>query len=159
MLDERSDIWSLGCLLFALAFHRSPFDLPDSDVGGSIGTLVCVAGIRALVHRDDVVAGWCVCVCALVGAALAVISGKYDVPSSSKYSKGLLGLIGAMLQSRLEDRPFVGVILSRVEAMLAELGVAVPADTLDSDGEDDASPRGDESGGDPRRFGLGGGRR
>jgi hypothetical protein len=52
--------------LYAIAFHRSPFDLPDTNLGGSI--------------------------------ALSVISGKYEIPASSRFSKGFLALIAAMLQ-------------------------------------------------------------
>ena len=61
-----AQVWSLGCLLYAIAFHRSPFDLPDTNLGGSI--------------------------------ALSVISGKYEIPASSRFSKGFLALIAAMLQ-------------------------------------------------------------
>ena len=44
VLDECTDMWSLGCLLFAMAFGgRSPFDLPDTNTGGSVGmSLKCI---------------------------------------------------------------------------------------------------------------------
>ena len=75
-------------------------------------------------------------------SALAVISGKYEIPPSNRYSKGFISLINAMLQSRLEDRPFVPAIATRVESMLREQGVHVAAavgarSEFDSDDENE----------------------
>ncbi|KAJ2716936.1 Serine/threonine-protein kinase env7 [Coemansia spiralis] len=36
VIDERTDVWSLGCLLFALAFGHTPFEGPDLGPGTSI---------------------------------------------------------------------------------------------------------------------------
>jgi serine/threonine kinase 16 len=40
-LDEKVDIWSLGCTLFALAYSHSPFEnLQTTEQGGSIAMAV-----------------------------------------------------------------------------------------------------------------------
>jgi serine/threonine kinase 16 len=39
-IDERVDSWSLGCVLYALCYGRSPFDVSVGEVGGSVAVAV-----------------------------------------------------------------------------------------------------------------------
>ena len=39
-IDERVDSWSLGCVLYALVFGRSPFEVSVGEAGGSVAVAV-----------------------------------------------------------------------------------------------------------------------
>jgi serine/threonine kinase 16 len=39
-LDEKVDVWSLGCTLFALAYGTSPFEANPAEAGGSLAMAV-----------------------------------------------------------------------------------------------------------------------
>ncbi|KAI7822251.1 kinase-like domain-containing protein, partial [Kickxella alabastrina] len=78
-LDERTDVWSLGCLLFALAWGHTPFEHPLAGGGGGPGASI----------------------------ALAAINANYTVPRDSIYSGRIARLVAFMLEPDAAKRPFV----------------------------------------------------
>ncbi|KAJ3917316.1 Pkinase-domain-containing protein [Lentinula edodes] len=88
MLDEKVDIWSLGCLLFAMAYSHSPFEnTQTTEQGGSIAMAVLNAQY------------------------------KHPRGSEGRYSNGLKEMIDSMLKVDPEERPGIGEVLGMCESV------------------------------------------
>ncbi|KAJ3900212.1 Pkinase-domain-containing protein [Lentinula edodes] len=88
MLDEKVDIWSLGCLLFAMAYSHSPFEnTQTTEQGGSIAMAVLNAQY------------------------------KHPRGSEGRYSNGLKEMIDSMLKVDPEERPGIGEVLGMCDSV------------------------------------------
>ncbi|MBW0476959.1 hypothetical protein O181_016674 [Austropuccinia psidii MF-1] len=92
-LTEAVDIWSLGCVLFCLAYGHSPFETIDTVEQGGSMALAVMNG-----------------------------SWKFPNQDSRGYSEGFKNLIKQMLVVDPKLRPQIEEIIQSVEALLNELG-------------------------------------
>jgi serine/threonine kinase 16 len=93
-IDARTDVWSLGCLLYAMAFGYSPFEceiVPDRSGSGHKARVVDCSYLRVI--------------------------GRVDFPEQISYSTGFVDLVNWMLTADHTNRPHVHEVIARVEQL------------------------------------------
>ncbi|OQV13799.1 putative Serine/threonine-protein kinase 16 [Hypsibius exemplaris] len=106
VIDERTDIWAAGCLLFALCFFRSPFqpkdvsDPPPLPLAPSFAESIkqAVLGLTMEHFLDDV------------------------VPSDSPYSRNLHEYMARLLTVDLMNRPNTEQAIRELDDLIATMG-------------------------------------
>ncbi|GLJ43190.1 hypothetical protein SUGI_0896600 [Cryptomeria japonica] len=89
-IDERTDIWSLGCTLYAIMYGMSPFEHSLGEAGGSLQLAVMSGQI------------------------------KWPSGPSPPYPESLHQFVTWMLQPQAAIRPCIGDIIIHVDKLLAK---------------------------------------
>jgi len=97
LINEKVDIWALGCILYKLAFFIGPFD--------TTGTITAYIICRPLNVRSQLVC--------FVGN-LAIINVRYTIPEKHDYTQELVDFIAFLLNPDPEKRPDIYKVLERL---------------------------------------------
>jgi serine/threonine kinase 16 len=101
-LDTRTDVWGMGCLLFAWWVGYSPFEC--EFYGSRLVVVECTS--------------------------LRVLSPIPQIPFPNQDDMRIAGLVGWMVKQEMASRPFTSDIIARVHQAIADLekGARIPAD-------------------------------
>ncbi|KAL1922421.1 uncharacterized protein VTP21DRAFT_9960 [Calcarisporiella thermophila] len=91
-LDEKVDIWSLGCTLYAMAYGQSPFEANMNEQGGSMALAVLNGQFRFPTSEEE-----------------------------DRYSRDFRALVQSILVTEANNRPDIHQVIERVDQLMETL--------------------------------------
>lgn len=121
VIDAKTDIWSLGCTLFACLVGKSPFEMRSDETGGTLS--LCVQG-GDWRFPDETPAGAKRVNSIQVAKAKAAAGGASSAAGSSDdvaISEPIREVVRRCLKVEPDERPDIDELIAMVEAVIEEL--------------------------------------
>ncbi|KAH8148236.1 uncharacterized protein LAJ45_07688 [Morchella importuna] len=100
VLDDKVDIWSMGCTLYCALYGHSPFELATEESGGSLALAVC-SGSYTFPEEGR-------------------LGGRK--PGQKKVSESVKDVVRMCLKVEPSERPGISELIQIVEKVISELG-------------------------------------
>ncbi|KAL7272304.1 Serine/threonine-protein kinase env7 [Rhizina undulata] len=100
VIDEKVDIWALGCTLFCALYGHSPFELATEESGGSLALAIC-SGLYTFPQQGR-------------------LGGRK--PGQQDVSDVVKDIVRKCLRVEAADRPTIGELIEYVERAIDGLG-------------------------------------
>lgn len=100
VIDDKVDIWSMGCTLFCALYGHSPFELATEESGGSLALAVC-SGSYTFPEEGR-------------------LGGRK--PGQKPVSEGIKNIVRMCLRIEPSERPGIGELIKEVEKVIDVLG-------------------------------------
>lgn len=121
VIDAKTDIWSLGCTLFACLVGKSPFEMRSDETGGTLS--LCVQG-GDWRFPDETPAGAKRVNSIQVAKAKAAAGGVSSAAGNSDdvaISEPIREVVRRCLKVEADERPDIKELIAIVEAVIEEL--------------------------------------
>lgn len=119
MIDERTDIWSLGCVLYAICFFKCPFD-PIYEKGDSVALAVLSGNIN-FPENSPYTEVWYT----TETDRTRTLSRSFEILNGFSFFQDMHQLILFMLRINPMERPFVYSVIEKAQDLFGKLETRV----------------------------------
>lgn len=118
VIDTKTDIWSLGCTLFACLVGKSPFEMRSDETGGTLNMCILGGDWR---FGDETPGGAKRTNSIQVAKAKAAAGGSSAANEEFTISEPIKEIVRSCLKVEANERPDVDQLITMVENVMEQL--------------------------------------